>query len=322
MGFHLVNEDITEMNVDAIVNAANNDLFPGGGVCGAIYDAAGFSKLYEACMKIGHVDTGKAVITPGFELKARYIIHTAGPVYIDGKHNEAELLKSCYKESLKLALDNHVTSIAFPLISAGIYGYPKGEAYDIACQAIREFLDSNDMDVYLTIIDNYFLIERYKDECSKIISEINKAKQQDYSFENEPNSNAFGFITIKPHKAKSKIEEAISNVNDTFSEYLLKLIDRSGMTDVEVYKKAEIDRKLFSKIRSDKNYRPAKKTVLYFCLALKLNIDDTKDLLNKAGYSLSDSIKEDVAFEYFIENKEYDIYKIKDVFCALGLKDF
>lgn len=125
MGFHLINADITTLNVDAIVNAANNDLLPGGGVCGVIYSKAGYDELYKSCLEIGHCNTGESVITPGFNLPSKYIIHTVGPVYRDGSHNESKLLESCYLNSLDLAKQNYIHSIAFPLISSGIYGYPK-----------------------------------------------------------------------------------------------------------------------------------------------------------------------------------------------------
>lgn len=317
MGFHLVQEDITEMDVEAIVNAANNDLLPGGGVCGAIFSSAGYDKLSKACEKIGHVDTGKAVITPGFNLKAKYIIHTAGPIYIDGKHNEKELLESCYKEALKFAVENKITSLAFPLISAGIYGYPKEEAYDIAVQTIKNFLDENEMEVYLTLLDKSFLDNRYK-ELKAYIQKNQKEEEErerlpirDRLYSSYGNGFTMGLLTLR---------EAIKRTGETFSEYLLHLIDKKGMTDPEVYKRAGIDRRLFSKIRKEKNYRPNKETVLRLCIGLKLDIDDAKDLLNKAGYGLSDAIPEDLAIKYYIEQKEYDIFKITGAFFDQGLR--
>lgn len=153
MAFKIVKNDITKMKVDAIVNAANTALKMGGGVCGAIFKAAGAHELQKECDRIGKCDTGKAVITKGFKLPARYIIHTAGPVWRGGNFNEAELLRSCYLNSLKLAKENNCISIAFPLISSGIYGYPKDQALKITTSAINDFLLENDMDVYLVLFD-------------------------------------------------------------------------------------------------------------------------------------------------------------------------
>ena len=148
---------ILNTDCEAVVNAANDHLAMGGGVCGIIFTAAGVKELTEACDKIGYCKTGGAVITPGFKLKAKYIIHAVGPVYIGGKHNEEKLLYSAYESSLKVAKDNGVKSIAFPLISAGIFGYPKKEAWEIALRACKDFLESNDMDIVFTIIDDNIL---------------------------------------------------------------------------------------------------------------------------------------------------------------------
>ena len=134
---------ITALNTDVIVNAANEGLQAGGGVCGAIFKAAGHKQLQEACNKIGHCDTGSAVITPGFNLKARYIIHTVGPRWIDGRHKEPELLYSAYYRSLELTISNHCRSVGFPLISAGIFGYPVQGAWYQAFDACRDFLDQH-----------------------------------------------------------------------------------------------------------------------------------------------------------------------------------
>lgn len=154
MPFNIVRQDITKMEVDAIVNAANTDLLMGGGVCGAIFKAAGARKLQEACNKVAPIKTGGAAITPGFELPAKYVIHAAGPVYRQwNKEQNEEFLRSAYTESLNLALKYKCESIAFPLISSGIYGYPKEEAFETAVSAIKDFLLQHDMDVYLVLFD-------------------------------------------------------------------------------------------------------------------------------------------------------------------------
>lgn len=158
MSFQIISKDITKLDVDAIVNAANTSLQMGGGVCGAIFRAAGSDQLRKACDMIGPIKTGQAVMTDGYNLKAKHIIHTAGPVF-DSQHPEKskELLENSYKNSLNLARKHNFKSIAFPLISAGIYGYPKKEAFDIARNTINKFLIDNHTDVYLTIIDKDLL---------------------------------------------------------------------------------------------------------------------------------------------------------------------
>ena len=146
--------DLTRLPVDAIVNAANTALAPGGGVCGAIFAAAGYGELDRACRAIGGCSTGQAAFTPGFALPAKYIIHTAGPIWHGGGQGEAKLLRSCYDTSLRLAWDQGCRSIAFPLISAGIYGYPKQEALEIALDAMTRFAQDHPMDITLAVLDS------------------------------------------------------------------------------------------------------------------------------------------------------------------------
>ena len=145
-------ESIIEMDVDCIVNAANSQLRHGGSVCGAIFAAAGARELQAACDALGHCPTGEAVITPGFRLKAKYIVHAVGPVWQDGNCNEESLLHSCYQNAMKVAFAKGCRSIAFPLISSGIYGYPVKDAWRVAIKAIRE--SPFDMDVTIAVIDD------------------------------------------------------------------------------------------------------------------------------------------------------------------------
>lgn len=159
MSLSIIKTDITTMAVDAIVNAANAGLQMGGGVCGAIFRAAGPQKLQEACNKLAPIKTGEAVITNGFDAKAKFIIHTAGPIYDPTDKQQAEQLSNCYSNSLKLAAQNNLKSIAFPLISAGIYGYPLNEAIQIAIDSIKDFLqkENSQMTVYLAVLDDRIL---------------------------------------------------------------------------------------------------------------------------------------------------------------------
>ena len=318
MPFEIVRNDITKMKVDAIVNAANTALRMGGGVCGAIFQAAGAHELQQECDAIGGCATGQAVITKGYALPARYIIHTAGPVWRGGGHGEAELLRSCYLNSLQLAQDYHCESIAFPLISSGIYGYPKAEALKIATTAIGDFLSRSDMDVYLVVFDKTTFalsegligaVRSYIDEHYVKAHTSPRRRLSDVDlvlFEKTVNA------PVPMPKATSSLEDVVGRLDEPFSQTLFRLIDAKGKTDVEVYKRANLDRKLFSKIRSNQGYMPSKKTAVALAVALELTLDETKDLLERAGYTLSHSQKFDVIIEYFITSGNYNIYEINE----------
>ena len=309
MPFIIVRNDITKMKVDAIVNAANTQLQMGGGVCGAIFEAAGAKQLQAACDKLAPINTGEAVITPGFNLPAKYIIHTAGPVYHDGKYGEEKQLRDCYINSLKLAAENKCESIAFPLISSGIYGYPKDEALQVASSAIRDFLDENDLAVYLVVFDKEAFSASLKlmGEVESYIDEHYEEKRRHYqsrrllSVERLTLEEPAAY-EAKPMVAAAGLDDLISNLDEPFSKTLLRLIDAKGKTDVEVYKRANLDRKLFSKIRTGISYTPSKRTAIALAIALELNLNETEDLLRRAD-SLSHSNKFDVIIEYFIINK-------------------
>lgn len=327
MPLKIIRNDITKMKTDAIVNAANVSLKMGGGVCGAIFSAAGPDKLQAECDKIGKCEVGQAVITKGYDLHAKHIIHTVGPIWEGGENNEAELLYNSYKNSLNLALENNIKSIAFPLISSGIYGYPKDEALRIAISAISEFLLENEMEVYLVIYDKkamllseklFSTIEKFIDENYVQEQKFNQKRRGIEPYENQSyqlkkvelleDRNDY---TPLPKESRS-LEDLMDQLEDTFVEMLFRLIDEKGMTDVETYKRANIDRRLFSKIRSNIDYNPSKPTVIALAIALQLNLDETKDLLAKAGYALSRSSKFDLIIEFFIEERIYNIYEINE----------
>lgn len=323
MPFEIIRNDITKVKADAIVNAANSALKMGGGVCGAIFRAAGTEELQAECDKIGGCNTGEAVITKGYKLPAKYIIHTVGPIYRGGNNNEEMLLRNAYLNSMKLAKEHKLGSLAFPLISSGIYGYPKDEALKVAISAISEFLLENEMMVYLVMFDNkaFAISEKLFNKITKYIDDkyvkehkvLDRGRLlQEYDIQYPAASS---LISIKEKKLRS-LENVVNQLDETFSEMLLRLIDEKGMTDVETYKKANIDRKLFSKIRTDKNYKPRKNTVLAFAVALELNVDETKDLLERAGYALSPSNKFDIIVEFFLEEKNYNIFEINEALFA------
>ena len=325
MPFEIIRQDITNMKTDAIVNSTNNELKPTGGVCGAIFEKAGYEILEKKCKKIGYLETTEAVITKGYNLDCKYIIHTVGPIWDNAKGDNATLLYNTYTNCLKLAKSKKCNSIAFPLISSGNFGYPKDEALDIATNAIKNFLLENDMLIYLVVFDreSFKINKDLFDSITQYIDdnyvEFNKYKFRrntpecldDLSISILENVNRKSSI-YKIESVDKNLLDALSKAEDTFSQYLLKLIDSSGMTDAQVYKKANIDRRLFSKIRNNKDYTPSKPTVLSLAIALELNLDKTNDLLRKAGFALSHSNKFDIIIEYFISNQIYDIYKINE----------
>lgn len=379
--------DITTLSCDAIVNAANTKLLPGGGVCGAIFKAAGFLPLALACRKIGSCAVGDAVMTKGFKLKAKAIIHTVGPVYGKDPANQERLLGDCYRNSLRLAAENGFESIAFPLISSGIYGYPKDKALNIAINAIKDFLQASetDMQVFLVVYDKasfeisrtlYEDIRSYIDErevrppAASRMPEDGAANmpfgapapddfpvgapapntfpgntgKHDYAADENLQRDETAHLQAKSLPRTKPLSDRQTNASseavceqasmslldalrdrsladlldrksETFSEMLLRLIDEKGMTDVEVYKRANIDRKLFSKIRK-KDYVPKKATVFALIIGLRLNMDEARDLLSHAGFAFSESLRFDIIIEYFIEHNRYDIYEINETLFA------
>ena len=336
MPFEIIRNDITKMTVDIIVNAANSGLKMGGGVCGAIFAAAGADKLQAECDQIGGCAVGEAVITDGYQLPAKSIIHTVGPVWQGGSADEARLLHRAYTRSLELALKHHCKSIAFPLISSGIYGYPKDQALKIAVAAISEFLLEHELLVYLVVFDKkaFVFSEKLFNDIEKYIDDhyVDEHLVYERNMEVEPELSQYNrvrmtapqeklaehqpFMPAPAVTVKRSLADVLGQLDESFSEMLLRLIDEKGMTDVETYKKANIDRKLFSKIRSKKDYNPSKATAIAFAIALELNLDETHDLLGRAGYTLSHSHEFDLIIEYFISAENYNIYEINEALFA------
>lgn len=344
MPLKLIREDITKLSCDAIVNAANNSLLGGGGVDGAIHRAAG-SKLLAECKTLDGCRTGEAKLTKGYKLPSKYVIHTVGPIWRGGGDGEEELLRFCYRNSLAIAKERGFESVAFPLISSGAYGYPKDQALKIAVEEITSFLLDEDMLVYIVVFDksSFNIGEKLFDDISSFIDDkyvdahldsdlrrsarfMSVCREEAKSVAFEPVEDKFCSAApgrpapvMKKAAAKSKgpsLGDALKNIDESFSEMLLRKIDEKGMTDAECYKKANIDRKLFSKIRSDRHYRPSKTTAIAFAVALELPLEETKDMLMKAGFALSHSNKFDIIIEYFITNGNYNIFEINEALFA------
>lgn len=320
MPFLIVRNDITRMTVDAIVNAANNRLEEGRGVCGAIFAAAGSSDLTNECRKIGSCETGKAVITGGYNLPAKYIIHTPGPVWSGGENNESKLLKDSYNNSLLIAKKHNLESIAFPLISSGVYGYPTDKAFALASSVIKNFLQKNEMTVYLVLYDSksfnvgkkaYPDIKEYINE--NYIPDDILYSRQSYRRNQKANHVEVDLVKYSEVVDEAAIEKRHLRLNETFQEMLFRKIDELGYEEPYVYKKANISRKLFSKIRSNKHYSPSKTTGIALGIALKLSYVEMQELLGKAGYTLSKSILTDVIIEYCLEKSILNIHTINEI---------
>lgn len=387
MPFTIERNDLASISADAIVVAANEDLQITGGVGEAVAKAAGFTNVQEACNAIGHCPTGSAVATPAFDLPAKVIIHAVGPIWQGGSQNEVTLLRDAYNAALSCAAENNAHSIALPLLSAGIYGFPADISLSVAQNAIHDYLDSHDAEIRLVLFDRAALqagLSAY-DRIAEYIDDVYVDKQLDArKKERRTESFSDAFLTaagtayralsaspsaVSPtaaspsasilsslfssHKETEKeasedlesacaedsaeavyggpltenynYEESLAretpskssslsvlldSLDASFSTTLLALIDTKGMTDAQVYKRANMSRQLFSKIRSDTFYKPTKKTVLALAIALELDLSTTEDLLRRAGFALSHSNKADIIVEYFIKNNQFDIFEI------------
>ena len=360
MPFEIIRGDITELSVDAIVNAANPEPVIGYGVDAGIHQKAG-PHLLEARKKLGPIPVGQAALTRGFDLPAKYVIHAVGPVWADGSRGEEGLLRRTYDSALALAAKKRCASVAFPLLSSGNYSFPKGVALRIAVSAFSAFLADHEMRVVLAVFDKaafdlsgqlFHSVQSYIDEHyiqSKLRSEygltgaalgpeelpqrlaerrrLTRASKTDFLANTAPmavpppaaQANVFP-TAAAPKMAKAAaqpgLEELLNKTDAGFSETLLKLIDRTGKKDAEIYKKANIDRRLFSKIRSDPAYRPSKPTAVAFAIALELDLEETRDFIGRAGFALTHSSKFDIIVEYFILHGNYNVFELNELLFA------
>lgn len=318
MPLSIVRNDITTMKVDAIVNAANESLLGGGGVDGAIHRAAGPDLLKE-CRTLGGCKTGEAKLTRGYRLPAKFVIHTVGPIWHGGGHGEREKLVSAYRTSLALALEQGCETVAFPLISAGAYGYPKDQALKVAVDTIGDFLLTHDMTVYLVIFDRAAYTiggKLFADIAAYIDDRYVDAHTDGRETRRRQMAMASMPIAAPAGAVPPSLDEALGRMDESFSQMLLRKIDERGMTDAQCYKKANIDRKLFSKIRSDVHYRPSKPTAAAFAVALELSLEEARELLGRAGFAFSHASKFDIIVEYFIARQNYNVFEINEALFA------
>ena len=340
MPLEFVRNDITRMAVDAIVNAANETLLGGGGVDGAIHRAAG-PRLLEECRTLNGCETGQAKITRGYNLPSQYVIHTVGPIWRGGAMGERQLLASCYRSALALAKEYRCESVAFPLISAGVYGYPKAEAMQVAVDEITRFLRDNDMTVYIVVFmgENVEMGGKLYGEVVAYIDDVYVAEH--YEADREARRSArvdrmpADGLFRRPHREDTARNETLSRgddevasaangpfakTNETFSQMLLRNIAEKGLTEAACCKRANVDRRVLNRIRNNPAYRPAKPTALAFAIALELPMREATQLLMAADCALTHANKEDVVVEYCIMNGNYNLIEINQVLFRLGLQ--
>ncbi|MBQ6477855.1 MAG: macro domain-containing protein [Erysipelotrichaceae bacterium] len=333
MPLEISRNDIRNISADAIVCPTDVFLSGSGGVDRIIHELSG-EKLDEFCFGIGHISAGEAVLSDSFDLKGyRYIIHTCGPNYTDGKHQEVELLTSCYRRCLNIAKEQKLESIVFPLIASGSFSFPKGQALRIATDTITDFLNDNEMKVSLLVYDKesfdtanrlYLDIQDYLDgqlrsSAHHTAKKARKTYQDTFFVDGmmpEQAGRLYEEDAVVPKYTTSVeyvYEEEKFEPDESFSECLIRMIDERGLPDPEVYKKANIDRKHFNHIKNTKNYRPKKETAVALAIGMRLNMEDTNILLERAGYVLSKAIKFDLIIRYCIEHRIYNIYQVNEI---------
>lgn len=322
MPFEIIRNDITNMHVDAIVNTANPRPVVGLGVDSTIHEKAG-PALLAARQEIGHIDMGCAEITPAFRLRAKYVIHTVGPVWDGGSYGEEHYLRNCYDNSLKLAMEHNCESIAFPLISTGNYGFPKDKALQIAIAAFSEFLLEHEMQIYLVVFDHksFKLSEKlFQDVAAYIDQNYVDAWEMDTYGAAEPirncrrreriESKAMMPMACEAMAAPMDLDSFLKKKDAGFVETLLELIQKSGQKNSTIYKRANISKQHFSKLINDPKATITKPVAVALALALELDLDATRDLIGRAGYTLTNSSYFDLVVQFHIEKKKYNVVEI------------
>ena len=317
MPFEIVHSDITKIQTDAIVNPTDSCFSGSGGTDYAIHKAAG-PRLGQACRGLEMLRQSEIMVTEGYDLSCRYVFHIMGPIWFGGRKNEAALLRACYLNALLKAGEMGLSSIAFPLISSGTFGFPKDQVLSIATTAIRDYLTVTDgeLRVLLCVYDKTAYEISRRVELERFLSSADGMTKTALApgsrfkgavMREEADSVCYGAM---PCEAPQSLNDWLKHQDDTFAVTLLKLIDRKHMTEVQCYKRANVSKKTFWKINNDPKYRPSKPTVLAFAIALELNLQETEDLLRTVGFSLSHSSTFDMIIEFYIRQGIYDIYEI------------
>ena len=326
MPLKIVRDDITKLKVDAIVNPSNGNLVATGGVDLEIRQKAG-SQLDLACKSLAPCERGQIKVTEGFNLPCKYIFHTVGPVWQDGQHQEGEILGLCYRNALRKAQELNLESIGFPLIATGNNLFPKDLALSVATNEISNFILDHELTVYLVVFDKkayQISTQRFKEVATYIDDNYVSARpgRRPIATCDLEDIELVEDICLAPKKLNApspkpvELEDMLSQLDESFSDMLLRKIRERGMTAVQCYKKANIDKKLFSKIQSNRFHRPRKSTVLAFALALELPLDEISEMLQKAGFALSRSSKADIIVEYYVQKHNYNIFEINETLFA------
>lgn len=350
MSVRFERNDITRVKADVIVNTANPMPTYAGGTDAAIYRAAGETELLVARKKIGRIDPGNVEFTPAFNLSAKYIFHAVGPKWIDGTHEEFDILKSCYEKSLALAIELKCKSIAFPLIATGVYGFPRDKALQIAMSTIEAFLMKNDIDVIMVVFDkaSFELTGKVVDKVREYVDSnyVEEAHIREFDIDVELEEEEYMFIRRRNQRrinrytdsdtasldlesteklvttsTKVNLDKMLENNEKTFQQRLFEIIDERKLTGPQVYKNY-ITKQVYSKIQSDVYYSPSKPTAIALCLSLHLSIEETLDLINRAGWTLSPSNKADIIIKGCIINKVYKLMDINSILFDYGCDEF
>ena len=339
MPFQIIRNDITKVTADVIVNTANPEPKYMAGTDAAVYRAAGEEKLLAERKKIGNIAPGDVAVTPAFDLPAKYIIHTVGPVWVDGNHQEFDILQSCYRKSLVKAAELGADSIAFPLIATGIYGFPKKEALQIAINEISSFLmkEDTEMTIILVVFDEraFTLSKNIFYEIKSYITDeiVDETYSKEYDLEIEERryrqrseielyEDERLFQKVRAIWAQEKEESGSEGDFDlalykkeagddlSFSRHLIKLLNAKNIDNVTAYKRSNITKGAFSKILCGDTKIPKRQTVLGLCIGLQLTLRESMELLASAGYAFNISNKADKLIIQCIMRKHYDIYLI------------
>ena len=305
MPFTIIKDDITNIEVDAIVNSTSSTGEIPGGAEASIFEESG-PDLHQARLEIGTLEVTQAMLTKGYNLLSKYVIHVLGPKY-ENESDDLLQLKDTYDNVLQVARSAKCRSIAFPLISTGFFGYPKKTALKVAEDVIMDFLSKEEMDIYLVVYDD----ESYLSSL-ELYNDVSEYIDDNLIYEKELRTSD-AYYSFDSLEEVEKLENRLTNIDEGFSNTLMKLVEDSKEKSFAIYTRANVDKKLFSKIKNNRDYHPSKNVAVAFAIALRLNLEETKDFIERAGYTLSKSMVFDVIIEYCITHNIYDIFTINEI---------